>query len=235
MKQKEFMLRLMRYKRVLMQLRIMGLERVFSSNLGDALGVSAALVRRDLSYIDMQGNRRGGYNIDTMLDCINKALGSSKTQKTIVVGCGNLGKALLNNERFSQEDINITAGFDITPQEESINGIPLYTMENLENYINENEIKVAITTIPVTAAPEIKDRLVNAGILGILNFAPIELKGQGNVVIQNVNIGLEIENLFFKVNSINTETNRPCGSSGPCSSAGPCTSEGPCPDEEIYN
>ncbi|MCK5250096.1 MAG: redox-sensing transcriptional repressor Rex, partial [Spirochaetaceae bacterium] len=128
MVRKDFMLRLMKYKRVLIQLRSLGLERVFSNNLGDAIGISAALVRKDLARIEMQGNRRGGYGIDTMLERLNRLLGGKEAQEAILVGCGNLGRALLNHEAFYKEGIKLVAGFDLVPPSTGIGDIPIYSM-----------------------------------------------------------------------------------------------------------
>ena len=202
MVKKDLMIRLIKYKRVLIQFKTMGLERVFSNNLGDAVGVSAALVRKDLSAIESQGNRRGGYNIDSLLARLNCLLGSGDNQKVIIVGCGNLGKALINHKPFFSEGISIAAGFDIAPQTDSISGIPVYSTGELEEYINKNNIKVALMTVPASSAAETKNRLLKAGIRGILNFTPMELRCTGKCIIHNVNIGLEIENLFFQVNSV---------------------------------
>lgn len=202
MVRKDFMLRLMKYKRVLIQLRSLGLERVFSNNLGDAIGISAALVRKDLARIEMQGNRRGGYSIDTMLERLNRLLGGTEAQEAILVGCGNLGRALLNHEAFYKEGIKLVAGFDILPPSTDIGGVAIHDIEKLEEFIEERQVKVALLTVPAAAAAEVRDRLLGAGIRGILNFAPMELKCNGDCVIHNVNIGLEIENLFFLVNSL---------------------------------
>ena len=196
------MIRLMKYKRVLIQLRSLGLERVFSNNLGDAIGISAALVRKDLARIDLQGNRRGGYSIDAMLDRLNRLLGGKEAQEAILVGCGNLGRALLNHEAFYKEGIKLVAGFDLYPSESSIGGVPIFSIDAIEQFIRERHTKVALLTVPASAAAEVRDRLLKAGIRGILNFAPMELKCPGDCVIHNVNIGLEIENLFFLVNSL---------------------------------
>jgi len=202
MTRKDFMLRLMKYKRVLVQLRTLGLERVFSNNLGDAIGISSALVRKDLARIEMQGNRRGGYSIDAMLERLSCLLGGNEAQEAILVGCGNLGSALLNHEEFEKEGIKLVAGFDIHPDPPKIEGIPVFSMDRLEEFIQENNTKVALLTVPAAAAAEVRDQLLTAGIRGILNFAPMELKCSGSCVIHNVNIGLEIENLFFLVNSL---------------------------------
>lgn len=189
----------MKYKRVLNQFRSVGLERIFSNNLGDAIGISAALVRKDMNRIELQGNRRGGYNIDTMLRRLNEILGTQKFREIILIGCGNLGRALLNHDAFLNEGIRITAGFDAFPQESRIGDVPVHDMSLLESYIQKNAVKVAVISTPSHVVTEIRDRLVTAGIRGILNFAPLELKSQPGCVIQNVNIGLEIENLFFLV------------------------------------
>ena len=202
MVRKDFMLRLMKYKRVLIQLRSLGLERVFSNNLGDAIGISAALVRKDLARIELQGNRRGGYSIDAMLDRLNRLLGGQEAQEAVLIGCGNLGRALLNHDAFYKEGIKLVAGFDLAPPAREIGGIPILPMDDLESFVADRNAKVALLTVPASAAAEVRDRLLRAGIRGILNFAPMELKCPGDCVIHNVNIGLEIENLFFLVNSL---------------------------------
>ena len=226
---KDFMLRLIKYKRVLIQLRSLGLERVFSNNLGDAIGISAALVRKDLARIEMQGNRRGGYSIDLMLERLSRLLGGNEAQEAILVGCGNLGRALLNHEEFYKEGIKLIAGFDLNPEPENIGGIPILPMDNLELFIKENKAKVALLTVPANAAAEVRDRLLGAGIRGILNFAPMELKCPGNCVIHNVNIGLEIENLFFLVNSLEDIEDREGRLPGDCGSCADCAD---CGDDE---
>jgi len=206
--QKGLMLRIMKYKRILIQLRSFGFERVFSNNLGDAIGVSATLVRKDLARVGMKGNRRGGYAIDTMLDVINHLLGGKKTEEVILVGCGNLGRALLNHTAFTHEGIKLLAGFDLSPLSSEIAGTPVYSMEHLESYILKSEIEVALLAVPAAAAAEVRDRLIRVGIRGILNFAPTEFKSTADCIINNVSIGLEIENLFFMVNSLDINPSR---------------------------
>ena len=222
MVRKDFMLRLMKYKRVLIQLRSLGLERVFSNNLGDAIGISAALVRKDLARIELQGNRRGGYSIDAMLERLNRLLGGQEAQEAILIGCGNLGRALLNHEAFYKEGIKLVAGFDITPPSREIGGIPILTMDNLDAFVQERNVKVALLTVPAAAAAEARDLLLRSGIRGILNFAPMELKCPGECVIHNVNIGLEIENLFFLVNSLEDKHAREGVEPVNCLDAGNC-------------
>jgi redox-sensing transcriptional repressor len=197
---KEYTARLIKYKRILIQLKSLGLEKVFSNNLGDAVGVSPASVRKDFSRLNLiQGNRKGGYSINDLIESLNQILGTSELQDVIVVGCGNLGKALIKHEAFYKEGINISAGFDINPREAEINGIPIYPMEVLKNYLTQHKIKVAVLCVPAGAASHTRDLLLDAEIKGILNFTPVELKSSDQCRIQNVNICLEIENLFFQI------------------------------------
>lgn len=197
MKNRDLMLRLLKYKRILIQFRDLGLEKVFSNNLGDALGISAALVRKDFSRMGFEGNRRGGYRIEDLNREFERILGLSEMKDVIVAGCGNLGKALINHESFSKEGIRIIAGFDIKPPSAEINGIPVYPMEILSDFVREHAVQVGIISVPAGGASQVRDMMAEAGIRGILNFAPVELKSSQNCQIQNVNIGLELESLFI--------------------------------------
>jgi redox-sensing transcriptional repressor len=196
----DYTTRLIKYKRILIQLKSLGLEKVFSSNLGDAIGITPSLVRKDLSRMNLSlGNRKGGYNINDMIESLNSILGTSELQDVVVIGCGNLGKALIKHEAFYKEGINITAGFDINPRDAEVNGIPIYPMEVLINYVTQHKIRVAVLCVPAGAASHTRDLLSECGIQGILNFTPVELKNSEDLRIQNVNICLEIENLFFQI------------------------------------
>ncbi|MDC7221701.1 MAG: redox-sensing transcriptional repressor Rex [Spirochaetales bacterium] len=206
MEQKDLMLRLMKYKRVLLQFKSLGLDRVYSNNLGDALEISAALVRKDFSHFKIEGNRRGGYSINKVLGRLNRLLGDSGLQEIVIVGCGNLGKALLNHD-YIREGFRITAGFDINPSQPELNNIPLYPLEILKPYVLEHHIQVGIISVPASAAMQTAEMMVNYGIKGILNFSPLQLKSREECRIHNVNIGLEIENLFFMVNQAEKKSN----------------------------
>jgi len=198
METKDLMLRLLKYKRMLLQFKSMGLSRIFSNNLGDALGISASLVRKDFAHFKIQGNRRGGYSVNSVLETLNRMLGDQGLHEAVLVGCGNLGKALINHD-FIREGFRITACFDIAPPEAEINGIPLYPMEILKNYVKEHHIYVGIIAVPFGAAAQTREIMEQAGIRGILNFAPLDLKSTSGCMVHNVNIGLELENLFFLI------------------------------------
>jgi len=199
--QKEMIQRLVRYKNILLKFKSMGLTKVFSDNLGDAAGISASLVRKDFSLAKLTvGNKRGGYPIETLLQCLDSILGTHILQRIIIVGCGKIGTALMNYSGFSTENVQIVAGFDSHPSR--INPaapIPILPIAEMAAFIQEENIQVAVLTVPESAAASILDQLATAGVQGVLNFSPAQLKANSSLFIQNINIAFEIENLFYYV------------------------------------
>jgi redox-sensing transcriptional repressor len=198
---KSTILRLARYLRVLQKLKSLGFVKVFSNNLGDAIGVTPAVVRKDFSIINIPGNKRGGYNIDTLIELLSNVLGKNQPHEIIIVGCGRIGSALMEYKEFGKEGIHIAAGFDIDPQKvESRAGIPILDVKDMPGFIKEHKITVGVIAVPDSAAAQVMEQMVSAGIQGILNFAPVELKcNHKGCLIHNVNLSLEIENLFYLV------------------------------------
>jgi redox-sensing transcriptional repressor len=206
---KEVVVRLAKYKNVLEKLRSLGFVKVFSDNLADAVGVSPALVRKDFSMFGITGKKRGGYQLDDLITQLNRILGGDEVQRVIVVGCGKIGLALMQYRGFARERIRIVAGFDVDPAKIDPNApIPIRDISELPYVVKSEKIKVAILTVPESAAAQVADMLVAAGVRGILNFAPILLKSQQNVVIHNINIALELENLFCLLRFAESEGER---------------------------
>ncbi len=198
MTQKDMIQRLVRYKNALQKFKSLGLTRVFSDNLGEAAGISAALVRKDISLAGLTvGNKRGGYPIDALLQGLDALLGTDTQQRVILVGCGKIGTALMHYTGFSAESIQIVAGFDNKPDRLAPDAaVPILPVGQLPAYVKENGIQVAILAVPETAAAAVFDQLAAAGIQGVLNFSPVQLKPAPSLVVQNINIAFEIENLF---------------------------------------
>lgn len=196
---KELVIRLIKYRRILRQLKSLGFERVFSNNLGDAVGVAPALVRKDFSLLFLGGNKRGGYNIDYLAEKLDAILGKTQNQKIIILGMGKVGTALAQYRGFLQGGFEVAAGFDIDTSPRPDLNIPLLPPERLPEFVREQGIKVAVLAVPEEAAAGCVKQLREAGIQGILNFTPIEIKSTLNCVVHNINIAVEIENLFFQV------------------------------------
>jgi len=195
---KELVIRLLKYRRILNQLQSLGFEKVFSNNLGDAIGVAPALVRKDFSLLLLGGNKRGGYNIDYLSEQLDLILGKSHEQKIIIVGMGKIGSAIAQYKGFLQGDFEVVAGFDIQQVAVEL-PMPIHPLERLPAFVAENHIEVAILSVPEDVATDCHRLLKDSGIRGILNFTPVELKTTQNCIIHNINIGVEIENLFFQV------------------------------------
>jgi redox-sensing transcriptional repressor len=206
---KQCIIRLSRYKNALYRLRSLGFVKVFSDNLADAIGVTSSIVRKDFSLFGISGNKRGGYEIDNLLEKLNSILGKDTVQKVVVVGSGNIGTALLKYKGFEQGGIKIVAGFDTEPSKQSPSGgIPVYPLEMLRDFIKEKGIRIGIIAVPDSAAQQVADMLIQAGIKGILNFAPIRLRAPEDRVINNVNLEMELENLIYFVNVLDKTKGR---------------------------
>lgn len=200
--EKDPVLRLSRYNRLLKKMKSLGFHHVFSDNIADAIGISSSLVRKDFAYLQLSGIKRGGYEIEKILSKLNSILKKDINQNIVLIGCGKIGQALLEYKEFKTDGIQISAGFDTDVNKINPNiPIPIYSIDKLEKYIKENKIQIAIIATPDSAATQIMNNLINAGIKGILNFAPVDLKTTGKCHISNVNLGIEIENLFYMVNS----------------------------------
>lgn len=196
----EIVSRLIKYRDVLQKMKGLGFARAFSDNLADAVGVSPSLVRKDFSMFNMTGNKRGGYQIQTLLDDLSRILGKDKKQNIIVVGCGKIGRALMNYNGFPRVGIRVVAGFDSEPDLLSSDApIPILHVRKMKKYIAEHDIKIAVLTVPEPSAQSILDSLMKANIRGVVNFAPVTLKGNEACFIHNINIEQEFEKLFYRI------------------------------------
>jgi len=194
-------IRLSRYRNALIRLKALNFVKVFSENLADAARVTAVQVRKDFSLFGISGNRRGGYLIDELIKQISAILGKDKVQKFIIVGIGNIGRALLNYPGFRKSEIEIVAGFDSNPAKFDRGAlVPILPVEEMGAFVSANGITFGIISVPDTAAQEVLERMLEAGIKGVLNFAPICLKEPKDCVVRNLNLETELENIIYFTN-----------------------------------
>lgn len=178
----------------------MGVERVYSYTLANETGVSSDQVRKDFSEFKITGNKRGGYNIEELLEKMEKIFHRNKDHNIVLIGMGNLGLALSKYSRFVQRNMNIVATFDIDPFKQKQKSVmPVYSMSRLKEIIDRFKVKVAILAVPEISAQEVADELVRHGIRGIVNFAPVLLKMPADVVVNNVNLCDELESVIYYV------------------------------------
>jgi redox-sensing transcriptional repressor len=206
---KNCIVRLSRYRTALDRLKAMGFIKVFSDNLADAVDVTPSQVRKDFALFGLTGNKRGGYQIDELIEKLNHILGKNEVRNVIIVGSGNIGQALMKYNGFMKEGIKIIAAFDSDATKiNRTSEIPVLPMEEMAEFVKSNNIKVGILAVPDTAATQVYENMVNAGIKGVLNFSPIKLRAKENIITNTVNIGLELENIIYYVRILEKTSGR---------------------------
>jgi len=180
---------------------MMGVEKLFSYTLAYETGVTSDQVRKDFSEFRIKGNKKGGYNVGSLLNTIENIFSRSRVHNIVLIGMGNMGQALARYNGFEQRNMNIVATFDIDPNKQKVRSdVPVYSMDRLEEIIERFRVSVAIVAVPELSAQQVCDELVNLGITGIVNFAPVQLKVPPDVVVNNVNLGDELESVIYFVN-----------------------------------
>lgn len=191
--------RLSLYLRCLARLKDNNIQTVSSEALAKVAGVKPTQLRKDLTYFGQFGTRGLGYDVNALSQMISDELGTTSLQPVILVGVGNLGLALLSYRGFEKEGFEIIAAFDIDPKrrrDKEIN-LPILGMEELLEFVQKHHVKMAIVSVPAASAQEVANNLVQCGVMGILNFAPIVLHVPEDVMVNNVNLAIELENLSY--------------------------------------
>lgn len=191
--------RLSLYQRALQRLRANRIDTVSSAALAKAAGVKPTQLRKDLTYFGQFGTRGLGYSVDALSSRLTEVLGTTQLQPVILVGAGHLGSALLRYPGFAKEGFEVVAAFDLdaSRKRERDLGVKVLPMTEIGAFIREFKTKMAILTVPGHVAQEVTNELVDAGIMAILNFAPIILQTPDNVVVNNVDLAIELENLSY--------------------------------------
>lgn len=191
--------RLLLYRLCLLKFREMGLTKVYSHNLGLEARVTPAQIRKDFSHFGITGNKKGGYDINKLIDSLDDIFRKNQNQLVILVGMGNIGKALSHYIcGFTERKQYIIAGFDVDPSKikKGFN-IPVYPMTDLNEFIIKNKVKVAILAVPAISAQEVCNQLIECGVKGIMNFAPIVLRVPHDVIVNNINLCDELESVIY--------------------------------------
>ncbi len=194
--------RLPLYYRYFEKLHILGIQRVSSTQLSKELQIDSATIRRDLSHLGDLGRKGYGYNVNYLFNFLREFLKHDIQTNVVIIGAGNLGRAIMQYDYYRSRNMNIVAAFDTNPTfiNNELSGVPIYSVERLEEIISTYEVDVAILTVPADAAQEIADRLAVTGIKGILNLTPIILSVPENIVTHNVDLTLEIQTLIYYIN-----------------------------------
>lgn len=193
--------RMPRYYRYLGDLLENGVERISSNDLSNLMKVTASQIRQDLNNFGGFGQQGYGYNVKYLYDEIGKILGLNCRHNIIVIGAGNLGLALTNYAKFERLGFVITALFDVNPKlkDTKVRGIPIYMMEELENYCRTHSVDIAALTIPKDFAPDVARKLVDLGIHAIWNFAHVDLDVGEDVIVENVHLSDSLMQLSYNI------------------------------------
>ena len=199
--------RLAVYVQVLENLQREGTEVISSEPLAKACNVNASQIRKDLAYFGEFGVRGVGYYVKNLIASITSALGVDREWKTVLVGVGNLGKALMNHKEFRLRGFNIVGAFDCDPFKigEELSGLEVVCTKRLKEKIGENGAEIGIITTPPERAQRAANHLVEAGITGILNFAPARITVPEHVHVEYVDFFHHLYALSFNITHPNSK------------------------------
>ena len=186
-------------------LRGRGETVVSSTQISKEINVDSSLVAKDLSFVNVTGKTRVGYDIDELIGELDNFLGFTSPHKAFLFGVGSLGAALLQDSGLKQYGLDIVAGFDVRPELEGevINGIPVYHISQLSSKLRELKVTIGVITVPVDKAQEVADLIISEGIKGLWNFTPFRIRVPENIVIQNTSMYAHLAVMFNRMNSIN--------------------------------
>ena len=202
--------RLPRYYRYLDELHNKGVVRISSNSLGQKMDITASQIRQDLSCFGEFGQQGYGYNVEYLYQEIGRILGLDKTHHLIIVGAGNLGQALANYMNFERRGFIFTGVFDNNPAlyGRKIRGIEVRPMEEVADFVEQNNVDIAVLTIPKNSAEEVADRLVSVGIKAIWNFAHVDLKVPKEVQVENVHLSDSLMKLSYMLERYEKESRK---------------------------
>ena len=199
--------RLPRYYRYLGELLEDGVERISSNDLSKRMKLTASQIRQDLNNFGGFGQQGYGYNVKYLHTEIGKILGLENKHNFIIVGAGNLGQALANYSHVENQGFILKGIFDVNPtlRGMSIRDVPVRMMSEMKDFIKENNIEIAVLTIPKECAIDVAKDLVDAGIQAIWNFAHVDLNVPDNVIVESVHLSESLMRLSYNISRYNED------------------------------
>ena len=182
-----------------------GETSISSTQIAKEINVDASQVAKDLSYVNISGKTRVGYEIDTLIDVLEDFLGFNSSHQAFLFGVGSLGAALLQDTGLGQYGLEIVAGFDIREELSgtSVNGIPVYHMSELSTMQKRYGATIGIITVPVDKAQEVTNHIITEGIKALWNFTPFRIRVPEHIVVQNTSLYAHLALMFNRMNSTN--------------------------------
>ena len=197
--------RLPRYYRYLGDLLKNDVVRISSKELSQKMNVTASQIRQDLNNFGGFGQQGYGYNVEYLYSERGKILGLDRDNNIIIIGAGNLGQALANNQDFDSNGFKIIGIFDVNPKliGMTVKGVEVYDIDMLKDFIAHHDVRIAALTLPKSKAPVIARELCDLGIRAFWNFAPVDLSLSEDVIVENVHLSESIMTLSYRIHSKN--------------------------------
>ncbi|MDD2952313.1 MAG: redox-sensing transcriptional repressor Rex [Parabacteroides sp.] len=178
---------------------------ISSTQIAKEINVDPSQVAKDLSFVNISGRTRVGYDINALVDVLEDFLGFTSQHKAFLFGVGSLGASLLHDTGLSQYGLEIVAGFDVREDLDgsTINGIPVFHMDDFLAKQKEYGATIGVITVPVDKAQEVTDRIIEGGIKALWNFTPFRIRVPEHIVVQNTSMYAHLAVMFNRLNSMN--------------------------------
>ena len=178
-----------------------GRRTISSKQLGESLHLTDAQIRKDLAYFGQFGHPGIGYKVEELILEVRKILGTNKTWGVIMVGAGNIGRAMAGYRGFDRKGFKVVAVFDNDPAKvgRKLGGFTIQPLVEMAEAVQKHSVRLAIIAVPADCAQDIADQLISAGVRGLLNFAPVSLTVPQNVALNTVDMAVQLEQLAFQV------------------------------------
>jgi len=187
------------YLRALQRLTEKGIHNTSSQELGEMIGISAAQIRKDISQFGEFGKQGTGYSVPFLIERLQTIMKIDRIWDVIVVGMGDIGHALARYNGFVNRGFKVTMLFDTDPDKvgQKVNNMEILSMDTMVEMVKQNKIKVAMLTVPASAAQEVAEQLVKAGVKAILNYAPIHLSVPKDVKVQHIDPATHLQRMTY--------------------------------------
>ena len=179
-----------------------GEQYVSSTLISKEINIDASQIAKDLSYVNISGRTRVGYNIDALIEVLESFLGFTNMHKAFLFGVGSLGAALLRDSGLHHFGLEIVAAFDVNPElvGKDLNGIPIFHSDDFETKMKEYDVNIGVLTVPINIAQEITNKMVDGGIKAVWNFTPFRIRVPENIVVQNTSLYAHLAVMFNRLN-----------------------------------
>lgn len=175
---------------------------VSSTQISKEINIDASQIAKDLSYVNIAGRTRVGYEIDTLIAVLEDFLGFTNLHKAFLFGVGSLGGALLRDSGLNHFGLEIVAAFDVNPEvvDTTLNGIPIFHSDSFQEKMQEYDVNIGVLTVPIEIAQQITDTMVAGGIKAVWNFTPFRIRVPEHIVVQNTSLYAHLALMFNRLN-----------------------------------